>query len=431
MKELLSKGVRKVLPKEAVRKVENTYRKSRTQIVSASYGYPAKGMSVIAITGTNGKTTTASYVNEIFKAAGKKTALFSTAVIELAGKRYVNDLNRTVPLTKDLQKFFSRARKAHVDHVILETTSHALDQFKLDTIPVECAVMTNLTQDHLDYHKTMEAYASAKGKLFDGLPRFIVLNQDDEWFQHFDRYDASEAKMTYGTDMLSDCRIAHVKLYRKGSEAELVFDTQTRLELATALPGKYNVMNVAAAATVAYLYHLPLDAIVEGIANLEAVPGRFERVDVDTPYDIIVDYAHTPDSLEKFLEAVKDMTKNRVMLVFGACGDRDKTKRPIMGSIAARLADRIFLTDEESYNEDPKAIRDMIMDGIKNSGGEPKTDEIPDRRDAIKKALSVARTGDTVVITGMGHEQYRIIAGKRIPWNDSVVVREIIEEKHS
>ena len=426
MKDQLTRGVRKLLPHNAVRSAEEIYRRTRVQAVSARYGYPAKHMSVIAVTGTNGKTTTVNYINEMFKAAGKTTALFSTAVIEIAGERQLNDLNRTVPLTGELMRFFKKAKRAKVDHVILEVTSHALQQHKISTIPVECAVMTNLTQDHLDYHGTMETYATAKGALFDGLPRYIVLNSDDDWFGFFDRYDASDSKMTYGTTETADCRIKRVKLYKKGSETELVFDTQTHLELATALPGQFNVYNLAAAASVAYLYHLPLDAIVDGAANLEAVPGRFERVEVDKPYDVIVDYAHTPDSLEKFLEAVRGMTKNRLILVFGACGDRDKSKRPLMGKIAARLADRIFLTDEESYNEDPASIRDMVMTGIANGGGEPKTEEIPDRRAAIEKALDVARTGDTVVVTGMGHEQFRIIEGKKIPWNDSEVVREIV-----
>lgn len=426
MKDQLTRGVRKLLPHNAVRSAEEIYRRTRVQAVSARYGYPAKHMSVIAVTGTNGKTTTVNYINEMFKAAGKTTALFSTAVIEIAGERQLNDLNRTVPLTGELMRFFKKAKRAKVDHVILEVTSHALHQHKISTIPVECAVMTNLTQDHLDYHGTMEAYATAKGALFDGLPRYIVLNSDDDWFDFFDRYDASDSKMTYGTTETADCRIKRVKLYKKGSETELVFDTQTHLELATALPGQFNVYNLAAAASVAYLYHLPLEAIVDGAANLEAVPGRFERVEVDKPYDVIVDYAHTPDSLEKFLEAVRGMTKNRLILVFGACGDRDKSKRPLMGKIAARLADRIFLTDEESYNEDPASIRDMVMTGIANGGGEPKTEEIPDRRAAIEKALDVARTGDTVVVTGMGHEQFRIIEGKKIPWNDSEVVREIV-----
>lgn len=165
------------------------------------------------------------------------------------------------------------------------------------------------------------------------------------------------------------------------------------------------------------------------MANLDGIPGRFDRVDCGQPYDVIVDYAHTPDGYEKLLTAAREITKNRVILVFGSCGDRDKAKRPIMGEIAARMADRIFLTDEESYNEDPAAIRAQVYQGIERARGEAKTTEVPDRYDAIKKALGIATTGDTVLITGMGHETYRVVAGKRIPWNDAEAVREILKEK--
>ena len=186
---------------------------------------------------------------------------------------------------------------------------------------------------------------------------------------------------------------------------------------------------MTAAVCAAYLLGVSLKDIVEGAANLESVPGRFERVNTNTPYDVIVDYAHTPDGLEKILTAVKAITKNRVLLVFGATGDRDKEKRPIMGEIAARLANRIFLTDEESYNEDPAAIRKMVYDGIERvKSGAVKTTEIPDRRDAIAKALRLAAKGDTVLITGMGHEVYRIINGERVPWNDAEVVKELLKK---
>ncbi len=429
MKDLLAKEARKLLPPGATKRVESTYRRARVQLLSASYGYPAKNLRIVAVTGTNGKTTTANYLNEIMKAAGLRTAMFSTAIVEINGIRKLNDLNRTVALTRQMQKFFRQAKKVAVDYVILEVTSHALDQHKLDTVPIECAIMTNLTQDHLDYHKTMDDYAKAKAILFAKAPRYIVINRDDEWFDYFNKYEPGEEKMTYGTDENAECRITKVKLFKKGSEAQLIFDTQTKLELATALPGKYNVYNMAAAATAAYLFHIKLEDIVEGISNLEAIPGRFERVVEDKPYEVIVDYAHTPDALEKLLEAVRGMTKNRVILVFGACGDRDKSKRPIMGEIAARLSDRIFVTEEESYNEDPESIRKMLLEGIASGKGLPKTEEIAERRDAIAKALSIARTDDTVVITGMGHEQFRIVKGERLPWNDSVVVREILSEK--
>jgi UDP-N-acetylmuramoyl-L-alanyl-D-glutamate--2,6-diaminopimelate ligase len=425
-KQTLVKGVRNILPAHAVRKVEEAYRRGRIKLISARYGNPAKNLKVIAVTGTNGKTTTVNYINEILKEAGLITAMFSTAVIEVAGKRQINDLNATVADTARMQEFFRDAKKAETDYVILEITSHALHQHKLDGVPIEAAVMTNLTQDHLDYHKTMQAYAEAKGLLFARDPKFIVLNRDDEWFDFFDQFQASALKMTYGEHEEAEAKIDYVKLYKKGSEATLVIDHQTKLHLATALPGKYNVYNMSAAASVAYLLGVKLTDIVEGIANLEGVPGRYERVAEGLGYDVIVDYAHTPDALEKLLEAAKSVTKNRVILVFGATGDRDKGKRPLMGEIAARFADRIILTDEESYNEDPTQIRDQVRDGIERANGNGKLTEIADRREAIEKALSIAKKDDTILITGMGHEQYRIVNGEKLPWNDGDVVRQIL-----
>ena len=429
MKDSLVRWTRRILPSTMLHGVEKAYRRSRVRVVSASYGAPAKNLRVIAITGTNGKTTTACYVNEVLKEAGFSTAMFTTAVIEVKGEARVNDLNATVATTAMMQQFFKDAKKAAVDYVIIEATSHSLDQYKLEGVPIEAAIMTNLTQDHLDYHKSMEAYAAAKARLLKLKPRFIILNRDDEWFDFFNKYQASEQKMTYGEHLESEARIDRVKLYRKGTEADVVIDHQTHLELATALPGKFNVHNMVAATTLAYLLGIRLEDIQEGIANLESIPGRFERAVEDLDYDIIVDYAHTPDALEKLLEAARNIAKNRVILVFGACGDRDKTKRPIMGEIAAKMADRIFLTDEESYNEDPQAIRDMILEGIESAGGGAKTTELADRREAIERALGSAKKGDMVLITGMGHEQYRIVKGERLPWNDTAVVKEVLTAK--
>lgn len=429
MKDKIVREVRKRLPTGATHALEEVYRRGRIYAMSARYGFPARGLRVIAVTGTNGKTTTANYLNEILKAGGNRTALFTTAVIEVAGKRQLNELNATVASTERMQQFFREARDAQVDYVVLEITSHSLVQHKLDGVPIECAIMTNLTQDHLDYHKTMEAYAAAKGMLFAKHPRFIVLNRDDEWFDFYNKYEATEQKITYGASEEAEARISQVKLYKRGSEARLVVDHQTKLDLATALPGKFNVYNMTAAASAAYLFHVDLSAITEGIANLEELPGRFERVDIGKDFDVIVDYAHTPDALQQLLEATKAITKSRVILVFGATGDRDKGKRPIMGKIAADLADRIVLTDEESYNEDPEIIRQMVMNGIADGRGEAKTEEIADRRDAIQKALKIARKGDTILITGMGHERFRIVNGERLPWNDADVVREVASEK--
>lgn len=426
MKQRLVRGARKALPSGAVRRLEEGYRRGRIRLVRARYGDPAKGLKVIAVTGTNGKTTTLNYINEILKEAGQKTAMFTTAVIEVDGDRKINDLNATVPTTDQITRFFRDARRAKADYVLLEVTSHALDQHKLDGVPILAAVMTNLTQDHLDYHKTMENYAAAKGKLFAMNPQFIVLNRDDEWFEFFDKYQAADQKITYGRHDDAEIRVTRTKLFKKGSEADLLLDHHLKLELATALPGEYNIDNMVAAATTAYLLGVDLNDIMEGVANLEGVPGRFERIDTGKDYDVVVDYAHTPDGLEKFLTAARAVTKNRVILVFGATGDRDKEKRPIMGEIAARLTDRIILTDEESYNENPDEIREQVMRGIETGGGSAKTTEVADRREAIQKALDIAKKGDTVLITGMGHEKFRIIDGERLPWNDADIVRELL-----
>lgn len=427
MKQKLVQGVRRVLPAGTVRQVEEAYRKGRVKVLSARYGNPAKGLKVIAVTGTNGKTTTINYINEILKEAGNRTAMFSTALIEVAGHSQLNDLNATVGDTARMQQFFRDAKQAHVDYVVLEITSHALHQHKLDGVPILAAVMTNLTQDHLDYHKTMDDYAAAKAKLFELEPEFIVLNRDDEWFEYFNQFPAGAQKITYGKHEDAEAKIEHIKLYKKGSEARVVIDHQTKLELATALPGEFNVYNMAAAAAATYVLGVAVNDIIEGVANLEGVPGRFERVAEGLGYDVIVDYAHTPDALEKLLSAAKSISKNRVILAFGATGDRDKAKRPIMGGIAAKHADRIILTDEESYNEDPQAIRDQVRGGIEDAGASAKLTEIADRREAIKKALSIATKGDIVLITGMGHEQFRIVNGEKLPWNDAAVVRELLE----
>jgi len=426
MKDRLVQGMRKLLPSGTVKLLEYGYRKNRVKLLSARYGNPAKHLRVIAVTGTNGKTTVINYLNEILKQAGYKTAMFSTAAIEVGGVRRINDLNRTVALTSEMMRFFRDAKRETADFVLIEATSHALDQYKLSTTPIEMAIMTNLTQDHLDYHKTMEGYAAAKAKLFKDEPKYIVLNRDDAWFEYFDTFPASGQKITYGESDEAEARIDHVKLFRKGSEVKMVIDHQTTLELATALPGKYNAYNMAAAVSAAYLLGVKLDDIIEGVANLESIPGRFERVVEGLGYDVVVDYAHTPDGYEKLLTAAREITKNRVILVFGSCGDRDKAKRPMMGEIATHLADRIFLTDEESYNEDPTEIRAQIYEGIEQAGGEAKTLEVPDRRDAIKKALDIAVKGDMILITGMGHEMYRIVNGERIPWNDASVVKELL-----
>ena len=430
IKNNLTKTARKVLPKSALVGLEKSYRKSRAKIISARFGNPARDLRIIAVTGTNGKTTTVNFLNEILKEAGYRTAMFSTANIEIAGEQTVNDTNSTTATVARLQKFFRDAKKADVEFALIEATSHALDQYKFEGIPIEMAIMTNLTQDHLDYHKTMENYAAAKAKLFEMNPNLVVLNADDEWFDYFNNFATESQKITYGEGESADVKIENFKLYKKGSEANLRIDNNVKLEIATNLPGEFNIYNMTAAAAGAYLLGISLKDIQEGIANLEGVSGRFEYATPGLPFDTIVDYAHTPDALEKLLKSAKEISKNRTILVFGACGDRDREKRPIMGKIAQDLADRIIITDEENYTEDATQIREEIISGIskKNEKLPANIQEIPDRKEAIRKALQIAGKGDIVLITGLGHEVYRVIDGEKTPWNDTQIVREIAQE---
>lgn len=420
-------SIKRVIPKDFLNLIINPYHWVESFVANVRYGFPSRGMYVIMITGTNGKTTTACYLGNILNAAGHRVGVCSTAYFEINGSRIPNNLNFTVTNPFKLQAMLAQMKKAGVDHLVLEVTSHALMQHRVWGVPCDVAVMTNLTQDHLDYHGTMEQYAAAKGKMFANKPKFIVLNRDDKWFEFFDRYQAGEQKINYGTADDAESRIVNVRLHKQGSEVKLKIDHTTDMKFTTKLPGKFNVYNATAAATAAYVMRVDVPKIEKGIESLESIPGRQEHVDAGQPYDVIVDYAHTPDALENLLETLRHLTLNRLILVIGATGDRDKGKRPILGNIAAKMTDRIFLTDEENYTEDADQIRHMVMEGIVEGGGGSKTEEIPDRKAAIEKALSVARRGDTVVVIGMGHEQYRIINGRREPWHEPTVIRKILE----
>lgn len=425
----IKRAVKQIIPAFALRGVANGFHLVEAVAANVRYGFPAKGMQVIMVTGTNGKTTTATFLGSILKSAGRKVGVLTTAHFEINGQKFDNDQNATVLHPMTLQRKLAEMKKHGVDTLVLEVTSHAIDQHRIWGIPLYVAVMTNLTQDHLDYHGTMEEYAAVKARLFQRKPRFIVLNHDDEWFNYYDQFPPGEQSITYGTHMDADVQLKGAKLHREGTQAHVSVDHQTDLELVVHLPGKFNVYNAMAAASAAYVLHVKTEAIQDGIEAVESISGRQQRVDAGQNFEVVVDYAHTPDALEQLLATLKQMSKRgRVILVFGACGDRDKTKRPIMGEIAAEYADKIIVTDEESYDEDPAEIRKMIMDGIVQAKAEDKTIEIADRREAIKKALEMAHRADTVAITGMGHEQFRVVKGEKIPWNDAKVVEELLRD---
>ncbi len=421
------KVVRRIVPKTGIKVAEESYRRSRLLITQARYRFPARDLRIIAITGTNGKTTTAMFINEMLKSSGYKTAMLSTAVYEMDGVALPNYNHRTVPITKQLFAFFAEAKKREVDYVIIEATSQALHQHKLQGIPIEVAVMTNLTQDHLDYHKTMHDYAAAKARLFGAYmnPNYCVLNRDDEWFEYFHKQCVG-ATTTYGESKGSDLAISRVDTTSAGSVFTLSLDGK-KTEIKINLPGKFNVMNAAAAAGAGQWLGLSAAKIAKGLASLQSVPGRMERIDAGQKFTVVVDYAHAPDALENALKSLKATTSGDVIVVFGATGDRDKTKRPLMGKAAAKYADKIFLTDDETYTEDSGTIIEEVMVGIKSAKATSKTTVVPDRMDAIRAAFAVAKKNDIVLLAGLGHQNSRNMGGTEIPWDDRQVAKNILK----
>ena len=420
----VKKIARKIMPKKAISSVEKRYRLGKAKAANVIYQFPAKNMKVIAVTGTNGKTTTCAYINEVLKAAGYKTAVYTTAFLEIAGKNEFNRTHMTIASAWVVQKFFARAKKAGAEWVILEVTSHALDQYRILGVPVEIAVVTNISQDHLDYHGTMQNYAAAKARLItDFDPKCTILNADDEWYEFF----AGKVKnhlVTIGRGRATD-QLKEVNLSPKGCDYKIV-SPKGVLKIQTSLVGDFNVYNSALGAVVGQVLGVDSSSIVKGVSNVLLVPGRMENIDEGQPFVVLVDYAVTPDALEKALATLHDVTKGKVRVVFGATGDRDKGKRPIMGEVAARWADMIYLTDDETYTEDGDAIRAAVRGGIMAGGGQDKFIEIPDRLEAIKQAFSDAKEGDVVILAGIGHEDYRNQGGKKIPWDEREIARSVL-----
>jgi UDP-N-acetylmuramoyl-L-alanyl-D-glutamate--2,6-diaminopimelate ligase len=416
---------RKVIPRQTIKSVEESYRLNKARLAAVRYGKPSGTQKVIAITGTNGKTTTCTYINEVLKAGGFSTAVNTTAYQEIGGVRRENTNHMTVASVWSVLKFMSQAKKAEVDWVILEVTSHALDQYRLRGIAVEIAAITNLSQDHLDYHGTMEDYAAAKALLLTKYSaKKYVLNADDEWFDYFAAI-RKDKPLTVGRSKATH-QIKSLSLKPDGTSFTLVSSLATT-HMTTKLVGEFNVYNAAMAVVIGQLAGVSATDAGQGIANVWGVPGRLEPVVAGQTFSVLVDYAHTPDALERVLKALKAITHGKVRVVFGATGDRDATKRLTMGKIAAQNADMIYLTDDETYTEDPAAIRAAVRQGIEDANGT--FTEIADRKDAIKQAFADAEAGDVVLLAGIGHQDYRAMGGKKIAWDEREVARELLTSK--
>lgn len=394
-------------------------------LASQFYDHPSRQLRVIGITGTNGKTTSTYLIRSIFEAAGENTGLIGTIAYWIGDQQF--NAPFTTPESMEIQRLFTEMNAEHVTTAIMEVSSHALAFHRSDYIDFDTAIFTNLTRDHLDFHPTFEDYRDAKLKLFQMLndtnrQRGIV-NLDDSNADYFIK-NTTVPVITFGIESNADVRIKELNLTL--FHTDLTIETpQGSFSVRSSLRGRSNVYNVLTAVAVGIVHQIPLEIIATGIANIKNVSGRFETVDCGQSFGVIVDYAHTPDALERLLKTVREIGVNRLITVFGCGGDRDRGKRPQMGQIASELSDLAIVTSDNPRTEDPQAIINDILIGITSSNYEV----IPRRRDAIEQAIRLAQNGDAVVIAGKGHEDYQIIGKTKIHFDDREEARQMLSKR--
>lgn len=411
--------------------------KLRGVLAALLYRMPAKNIRVIMVTGTNGKTTTCHMIASILRAANYRVALATTIDFQIDKKKWKNLSKMTTVSPFALQKFIREAVTAGCHWLVLETTSHAIAQYRTWGIKPKIAVLTNITHDHLDYHKTYEDYRDAKAKIFKDAEVGII-NADDKSATFFQKLEIPKI-ITYGTEKPEFDRVGKPDLIAKkiilesfGSMFTVVTKTgQVAINLG--LPGRFNIYNCLAALAVAAELNINLELAKQALGQIENIPGRMEKVDVGQSFLVLLDYAHTPDALEKIYQTLEISKRGNIISVFGATGDRDRSKRPIMGALAGRYADIIIITNEDPYTEDPVKIIEEVASGVgrgvttnnKIIEGENYF-EILDRKEAISKAFSLAHPNDIVIITGKGAEECMVVGHEKIPWSDKKIAKELL-----
>ena len=418
--------VKAVIPKKLFRTIEPYGHAVEGGVFNLKNGFPARGLKVIGVTGTDGKTTTCMLIAQMLRNSGQKVAMITTVLVDYAdgAGELPSPTHLTTASVPVLHRMFKKIRANKPDWVVLETSSFALAQHRVLGVPYSVAVMTNMSHEHLDYHKTFGRYRDAKVQLFRmagknrGGLRTGIVNADDPTAEYFAK--AVPKAITYGVKN-GDLQAKDIKVTAAGSTFKV-----GELDIKLNLPGDFNIYNALAAIGVGQAVGLSNEQIERGIASLKSVPGRMMRLEAGQNFEILVDYAVTPAALQSALKAVRQTTKGRVIVVFGATGDRDKAKRPVMGEVAAKFADRIFLTDDETYKEDPATIRQAVLAGVIKAGGQAKTTEVDKRGAAIRQAIFEAKAGDAVLITGLGHQKDRNMGGKLVPWSDAEIARKAI-----
>ncbi|HYE82691.1 MAG TPA: UDP-N-acetylmuramoyl-L-alanyl-D-glutamate--2,6-diaminopimelate ligase [Clostridia bacterium] len=432
IKDALQKGAAAFLVEKdvevegaAVVKVKNS-RSAMPVLAAGFYGNPTQKLQLIGITGTSGKTTTSYLVKSIFEAAHKKIGLLGTISTQIGDKVYVS--SKTTPESLDLQSLFREMVDMGMDYAVMEVSSHSLELGRVDGCKFSAGVFTNLSQDHLDFHKTMDSYREAKKKLFFKTRDVNIINTDD---MH-GKLIAEEIKslklplLTFGIDEKADIMAKDIRIDSKGVSF-IMTTPEYDAELKIRIPGKFSVYNALAAAAAAYSAGIDSKTIRDGLYKVDCVPGRSEIIETDTPYTVIRDYAHKPDGLEKILTAIRQYSKGRIITMFGCGGDRDRDKRPMMGKIAGELSDYVIITSDNPRSEEPMDIIRQAEAGIKSTGCDYIC--IENRRDAIKYALTIAKPDDIVLLAGKGHETYQVLKDRTIPFDERDIVAELLREE--
>jgi len=413
------------------------------------FGFPANKLTVIGITGTNGKTTSCHLTAKILEEEGYKVGMATTIAFKIGRKTWTNETKMTTLTAWQLQSLLARMVAAKCQYAILETSSHSLVQHRVWGINYDIVAITNITREHLDYHHSMEEYASAKEKLFQifkkskkkkGIKKISVLNLQDTSWRQFIKYGRHK---TYGYSLTEQSGIKIKKqpktVFIHATDIELLpFGSNFTLhtphyskKINLQLPGKFNVQNALLASCIARSQQIKLRTIKAALEKVDNIPGRMTSINLGQPFQVIIDYAVTPDSLEKlYRDTIKPITPNKIIAVLGSCGDRDQGKRPIMGEIVGKLANYVILTHEDSWTENPASIIDMIKSGVVKSGKIANQDffVIENRQEAIHKALTLAQPGDTVVITGKGAETKMVYPDRTIPWNEKEITESLLRE---
>jgi len=398
-------------------------RKALASLAADFYGNPSRELKVIGITGTNGKTTVSFLLQNILKQAGMRTGLIGTINYKI-GNKAIDAIN-TTPSALILQKLLKEMVDDSTDFAVMEVSSHSLAQHRTDNINFDTAVFTNITPEHLDYHKSFKQYLEAKKRLFSALApaSWAVLNSEDPLCEDIANTVRSKKIMNFGIESDADVWARDIKMNVYGSQ--FVMGTKKEsFNVKTSLIGRHNISNILAASAAALAEGIDLKTIEKAIRNFNGVPGRLQAIGTKKRFSVFIDYAHTDDALKNALKALTVIKKRNLIVVFGCGGMRDRTKRPRMGHVAANFADYIIITSDNPRSEDPRLIAKEVESGINK--GFTDYEIILDRKKAIEKALALAKSGDFILIAGKGHETYQIIGDKRIPFNDEEIVREFI-----